>query len=267
MKKCLLILLIFNLSGCVSYFKRKDCEQVNWYEHGKNIALRGEWVSSDQRVSECRKVEAKIDEAQLDQGFKNGMERYCNPTNSYAVGKGGEPFSRDLCEGPQINSLLREHARGVRDYCDKSNGYSAGSSGKKYKNLCPSDLEKAFLPEYKRGRKKFVEVKIQDLVQSEQDLNNQINMKRMELSMKQSELYRLENEMNRLESDRRMYLSSQNLNQVGYVDGRIGSLNGEISSRRHDVQSVQYDISDKENKKNKIVEELSNYRSELPGLE
>ncbi len=96
MKRVLLFLLMLSLTSCASYFKRKECESINWFEHGKKVAMRGEWLNSDKTVSECRKVEAHIQESQLDQGFKNGMERYCSPTAAYMTGKGGDLFSRDL---------------------------------------------------------------------------------------------------------------------------------------------------------------------------
>ncbi len=89
------------------------------------------------------------------------MERYCSPTAAYMTGKGGDLFSRDLSEGPQPNVLIAEHKKGVKDYCAKTNGYTAGSSGKKYLNICPKDLEPAFLPEYRRGRKKYVQAMIE----------------------------------------------------------------------------------------------------------
>ena len=82
MMSLLIVLLTMQMFGCASYFKRKECEKINWFDHGQSVAMRGDRLNADKAVNECRKVEADISETQLDLGFKSGMQKYCDPTNA-----------------------------------------------------------------------------------------------------------------------------------------------------------------------------------------
>jgi hypothetical protein len=181
------VLVLTQTTGCVSYFKRKDCESKNWYEYGQKVALSGKRLSGDGFLTECRKVEAAINEGELDRGFKQGMAEYCQPTQVFALGKSGEFFSADMCDGSNVRVLTERHKAGVTEYCQKNNGYTAGATGKVYNSICPKELEPAFLPEFKRGRKRYLstmvienEKKINDLEREAMNLERERNMKVLE---------------------------------------------------------------------------------------
>lgn len=189
--KLILLLLTFvvliSQTGCASYFKRKECESTNWFEYGKKVAMSGRRLSGDGFVTECRKVEAEIGEVDLDHGFKSGMSQYCQPAQVFSLGKGGEFFSAEMCDGDNPRQLAERHKAGVLEYCRKSNGYSAGAAGKAYNGICPKELEGAFLPEFRRGRKKYLAVvvienekKINDLEREAINLERERNMKSLE---------------------------------------------------------------------------------------
>lgn len=147
-------LLTILLSGCANFFIRQECEKQNWYQLGYDAALRGERISNDAQVSRCRKAEAEISESQLDVGFKAGMSRYCQPETAFQTGRQGDTLNSDFCDTNILNLLQRKHAEGNKAYC--SDGLTAGQSGKKYKNVCAAEFEKKFIPEYKKGRKKYI---------------------------------------------------------------------------------------------------------------
>ncbi len=44
-------------------------------------------------------------------------------------------------------------AEGLGSYCTLENGYEAGYAGRRYREVCPPELEIAFLQGYKQGRK------------------------------------------------------------------------------------------------------------------
>ena len=44
-------------------------------------------------------------------------------------------------------------AEGLLDYCTAENGYQVGYEGRRYRKVCPADLEPDFLQGYERGRK------------------------------------------------------------------------------------------------------------------
>ncbi|MEK2646993.1 DUF2799 domain-containing protein [Bdellovibrio sp. BCCA] len=266
MTRILLIALALNLTACASYFKKKECESVNWFEHGKKVALRGEWLNSDKLVNECRKVEAEIQESQLDQGFKSGMQKYCSPSYAYQVGKSGDFYSREVCEGPQINVLLAEHKKGVKDYCAKSNGQNAGASGKKYQNICPKDLEPAFLAEYRKGRKRYVQAMISSRESDIHEIETKIASRRADLSYNQGRLGSLEGEVSALEAQRN-FTPIANSSQRSYLDGRISSLSTDVSSLRSTVSGIQIDINNLDRERKTKMDEIKEFKAELPSLD
>jgi hypothetical protein len=154
------VALLLAQVGCSSYFKRQDCEATNWFEYGQKVALSGRRLSGDQFVAECHKVEAEIREVDLDRGFKAGMARYCDASQVFNLGKSGEFFSPEMCDGENLRLLEARHKAGVAEHCKKTNGYSVGATGKAYNGICPKEFEPAFLPEFNRGRKKYIAVVI-----------------------------------------------------------------------------------------------------------
>lgn len=163
-------------AGCSSL--KKTCEQKNWYQHGYDLAMDGVRPAQDSLLQQCRKAEANISESQLDSGFKEGMNRYCQPEVAFQTGKRGAFLNQDLCDQSQVAILLEKHRLGVREYCLKENGYPVGASGAAYNKICPGDLEREFQKEFHRGRKKFLSLRMQQ--------------GREEIQSKQSEISRLE---------------------------------------------------------------------------
>lgn len=91
---CLLMMasvLATLLSGCTTYFTRKECERTNWFQHGYDVAMKGKRLDADEHVKTCQSVEAKMSWGDLDTGFKAGMAKYCTEDNVFAVGKSGKP--------------------------------------------------------------------------------------------------------------------------------------------------------------------------------
>lgn len=146
--------LLVLTTGCTNFMIRQQCDKLNWYQLGFDAALRGERISNDPQVSQCRKAEAEISESQLDVGFKAGMARYCQPETAFQTGKQGDTLNSDFCEGNVLGVLKRKFVEGNLAYC--SDGQTAGQSGKKYKNVCSAELEKKFMPDYKIGRRKYL---------------------------------------------------------------------------------------------------------------
>lgn len=189
LKLLLLGSLTLSLASCASYFKRKECEKTNWFQHGQDVAMRGQNLENDPFLNQCRKVEADIGESALDQGFKKGRANYCEPQTVFITGKKGEPFSADMCDGGNLKVLRQKHLQGVREYCLPSNGETAGATGNPYKNVCPKDMESAFMPEFKKGRKKYLhaqvvsrEGEVQDIDREIADLDRQRQRKMYELA-------------------------------------------------------------------------------------
>lgn len=243
MKKMILVLQAFLLTSCANYFVRQECEKMNWYQVGFDAALRGERISNDAFVNKCRKAEAEISESKLDQGFKAGMSRYCQPEGVYATGKSGETFNTDFCEPGQLSLLRKRHSDGINAYC--SDGNQAGLSGKKYKNVCPQNLEKAFLPDYRKGRKKYLDGMIRNQEAKVRDLNVEVD---------------------RLAYEKRIVDSRLSVLPMAAV-GDKDPYRQERDSLNNRSWSINSDLNTKKSQKSKLEEEIDTLKQEVVTLD
>jgi hypothetical protein len=153
---------MFALGGCASALKQQ-CEKTNWFEHGKKLALAGKRVNDDKFVPECKREDVRVDEGQLNLGFQAGQEQYCEPEGAFRTGRNGGFLNTDMCGENELPLLREQHAAGVNQFCSAANGFTVGASGRKYNNICPAAVEAVFLPEYRRGRRAYLEQRIDGL--------------------------------------------------------------------------------------------------------
>jgi len=149
------LLLLVLLSSCASELKKR-CQSTNWFEYGESVALSGKRLSSENFISQCKKEDVEVDEAQVDVGFKAGMGRYCTADGATETGRKGDVFNADLCDAASVSSLKKEYQQGVLSYCEPDNGYEQGALGRTYKNVCPKNVEGAFLKQYKKGKRVYI---------------------------------------------------------------------------------------------------------------
>lgn len=184
----LVIISLFILTSCASAIK-KQCEKTNWYDYGYQVAMSGKRLSGDSFIASCEKEEVPVNAGDLDLGFKAGMQNYCKPDIVFNTGKSGEFFNMDLCNPSDEKVLKRRHADGVQQFCESSNGYPVGTSGRKYNNICPKNLEPAFMKEYRRGRVVYLEQtilakehEIANLDSQASDIQQNINQKNYQIA-------------------------------------------------------------------------------------
>lgn len=112
----LLSLILGALSGCATLDK-KTCERGDWYPIGEQDALAGHVAA--QRLAAhnkaCGEHHIQVDSTTYYAGYQNGLPRYCTA----------------------------------------SNGYFAGRAGQFYKQICPAELERDFLPAYRDGQQVY----------------------------------------------------------------------------------------------------------------
>ena len=228
------------LSGCASYLKRKSCESTNWYDYGEKVALEGRRLSGDQFILECNKAEADVADDQLDRGFKEGMEKYCLPATVFQTGRSGKFFTEEMCTGQGLTNLRVQHHNGVLQYCDRANGYAAGAKGDPYNKICPADLEKAFMPEFNRGRKRYLATVITQNDKQIQDLENDIYKLQNQYSYKKSMLFGLEarSNLNKDNSELKMQISQVNseVNSLDYQMRTDRDKQEKLKAKNRDIQ-------------------------------
>lgn len=257
----LMLGLCGGLIGCANYFLRKSCNAINWYQHGYDLAMKGQRPSNDDTLNNCRKAEAEIGEAKLDQGFKAGMAQYCRPEIVFQTGKKGENFNLDLCDPGQGRVLLAEHRKGVKEFCQADNGFGVGSSGRVYNKICPPEMEKAFLKEFNRGRKKYLQTMVTENMSRTQDLDRDISSKDQELRNLQ---YRLS------VTPGPTKVVHSNTNAQGYTSTST-STDDRYADQRRDIESsisnTNYQIRSLREKQEEIRAKTYEYQRELSTLD
>lgn len=90
--RSLFALSLLSLTQCNS-LSQQECTSSDWYHLGVNDGNRG---ASTQRVNQyqqaCSDYQLKVDVAQWQQGYQQGLLRYCLPENGYRVGLAGERY-------------------------------------------------------------------------------------------------------------------------------------------------------------------------------
>ena len=234
---------IFLLSSCTSFLIRQECDKINWYQHGQDVAMRGDRPANDEMVMKCRRAEADMEESKLDQGFKAGMALYCQPDSVYQTGKNGDNFNTEFCDTSNMNLLKKRHADGIKGYC--VSGSTAGLSGKKYKNVCTAEQEKKFLPEYRSGRKKYLSSMMQNSLNKQRSVESDIN--------------RLSHNRSSLQHRLAMIPVASGAAADPYINER-NSLNNQ-------VWSLNSEINSKERERNEIKKEVDEYQREMATLD
>ncbi len=225
-----LIISVLYLTSCASYFKRKDCESTNWFQYGESVALEGRRLTGDQFINECEQADADIDETAADQGFKSGMAKYCLPDVVFQTGKNGHFFNTEMCVGENIKSLQLRHRDGVTEYCQRGNAYGAGAKGKPYNKICPAALEAQFLPEFNRGRKRYLSTLVAENQRQISKLNSEVNKLEGELRYKKAEFqgYQYSNS-----TDERI------INRMNELSREMNNIERELSSKKSESSRLQ----------------------------
>lgn len=254
----ILILSITGLVGCAGFQKRKECEKVNWFEHGFQVAMKGKKLASDSLAGDCVKVEALVRFDELDKGFKAGMAKYCIPETAYSMGREGSHFSFENCE-EKLTLLRAQHKKGVTDFCRPEGGYQAGVKGWEYNNICPKETEGAFLNRYRKGRQIFLNVEIDKLERDAERMEDEARrLEREQTELRYQLSYLSRNVVIRKETSRDRYSKKEKI--------EIGSSADEYDSRRSDlewrIRNLQHDISSKYQKRDEIKDQIGKYRSE-----
>lgn len=238
-----LLSFFLSLTSCSSFFIRQQCDKINWYQQGYDIALRGERLSSDDMVNKCRKAEADMSESQLDLGFKEGMSRYCQPDGAFKTGRNGDSFNIDFCDSGSLPRLTQKYQEGLKQYCQ--NGEEIGSSGRVYKNTCPAELEKIFLPPYKKARVKY--------------LKALVDSKSAQLQMNERSLAS-EREVTKRNEYRKALLP--------YVEsGKPDQYQNERSYYENIISSSRSTIYRLENENRNLLTEIGNFKTEINALQ
>ncbi len=170
------------------------------------------------------------------------MQKYCLPETASQTGKNGNYFNEEMCVGQGLNQLRILHRQGVLQYCEKSNGYSAGAKGKAYNKICPADLEKAFMPEFNRGRKSYLSTVISQNNSQISELNTQVSRWQSEASYKRGMLFGMQSRAASKDNPEMAAAASKLSNEVTGLDNKIRSATEQQNSLKAKNRALELEI-------------------------
>ena len=110
-----LILLAFALNGCASLSK-EECLAGNWNDIGHRDGRQGyKTASLDAHFKSCAEHGVRHDRDRYMQGYKQGLNVYCTPTNGRRVGEAGRTYHY-VCPANKEEAFLRQHRYGRELY-------------------------------------------------------------------------------------------------------------------------------------------------------
>jgi hypothetical protein len=224
------------LNSCSSCGLKGQCEKTNWYQKGFDIAQTGERINNDSFTQSCRKEDYEVNESQLDVGFKAGMAHYCLPDVVFSTGKKGQFFTTDFCDPNELKTLNQKHKDGVAEFCKPESAYQFGAQGGVYNQICKNDNESQFLPEYQKGRKKYLSILISENENRISELNRDIDNLESSKGRTQSELNGL-NFRGRVSADSKADLELQD--RINSLNTQIRNYDYSISSKRKEMDQIR----------------------------
>lgn len=146
------------LPSC-SYFQKKSCEKVNWYQHGYDLSQQGKRIANSDKANECRRLEVPVNEAELDRGFKAGVAESCSKETSYNNGKAGKPLQYlGFCGGDEA-SLRGIYLKGYAVFCENQVpvAYDLGLKGQEAQVLkdCSEGAQNKIAASYNKGFRQY----------------------------------------------------------------------------------------------------------------
>ena len=259
-----LVAAVLAATGCASALKKK-CEDTNWFNHGKKVALKGERLNSDSFAKQCRGEKVDVDDVQMDLGFKAGMQAYCEPEEALTIGKRGERFNFSMCDTGRQRVLNDKHKQGVLEYCEPDNGKAVGASGVVYTGICPKNLELKFMPIYQKARHGYLSGLIEGKESESQLLQQMIS----QLSQHKS---RLNIELSMLPSST-MVVRDRQFDKVTNTYREVTKTveNPDVVRRRRALQSEVYnkdeELSKAMNQQSELRQEITRLRAERSALQ
>lgn len=264
MRRWLLVGLVFTNVSCASYFTRKGCEKVNWFQHAHDVAMHGKRLEEDDRIKQCEKAETDINSAELDRGFKQGMENYCKPETAHAKGAGGDGFNYDFCDSYLTPKLRARHQEGLKKFCQPDAAYAFASNGGIYKNQCPKDMEAAFMKKYRKGRQVYLKNQINSHEAAIASIDREITEHQ---SMRNSVSARIAslpktavvNKTQQYDATTKQYKEQTSVTEDPAVKRQREDLD-------YEIRNINSRITEKQNEQRQLREKMHSMRSELEGL-
>ncbi|WP_269630591.1 DUF2799 domain-containing protein [Pelomonas sp. BJYL3] len=103
-----------SLGGCAS-MSESECQRADWYQQGMQDGRDGQARDRiDDHAKACGKIGIQPDETRWQEGWIDGLRRYCRPANGWQLGLRGT-FYRGVCrDQPEGDDFERAYDTGRR---------------------------------------------------------------------------------------------------------------------------------------------------------
>jgi hypothetical protein len=192
------------------------------------------------------------------------MAKYCTGDNVYDVGKSGKPFSYDMCDGENEHKMRARYTEGLRVFCEAENGYHFGAGGGVYENVCPKELENAWLAQYRKGRRIYLTNMISEKEQEQMRLNTQI--------------VSLQTQRSSLTVQQASYMHQNVVQRTQVFDPQTGTYREQVTSTPdenaklraneigNEISNIDYQIQRTRQQQDACSSELTKMRTEMVSL-
>ena len=144
-----MLMLIGMFSGCASMSK-KECLNADWHAIGYNEGARGIHYSHLAKHREsCGEYQIIPDDAAYQDGWQQGIRRYCTADTGYRIGSAGQAY-RNICPDDVRADFLAGWRQGNSRYCTADNGLRQGLAGHAYRGICANG-DRSFENYYRLG--------------------------------------------------------------------------------------------------------------------
>lgn len=264
-KVVLTLALLSSAVSCSSYFIRKGCEKVNWFQHAHDVAMRGQRLEEDARFKECEKAETEINSAEMDRGFKMGMQNYCKLETAFNKGlEGLTYYNYEFCDSNMVPRLKTQYTEGLKKFCTPDYGYTFASQGGVYKQQCAKDIEPSYLAQYNKGRQIFLRNKIASHEAEIKGIDSEISVEQnraSQVTFRISSLphTRVTTKTKRYDAATKTYKEETSVSEDPSITRQRRSLEYELSQ-------AHSNISNKQDQQRRLRSEIHTMKSELESL-
>jgi hypothetical protein len=268
MKKIFYLFALFSFCGCASYWQRKSCEKINWFQMAQKTAMRGQRMEQNPIYKNCQKVEAEMNSGEINRGFKLGMENYCKAEGAFETGRKGQYFNYDFCETSLHPLIKKQHAKGMQIFCKPESAFIFASRGGIYENQCFDLDETAYLKHYKKGRRSYLKTQILKNENEIQMLDSEISRLRSALNQSYQELRQVQQSMKQYNES----LQQQNSRPLGnaspdvYTSQDNNQIQLQLDRINSDIETTLRQIDSNLDQQKKLRNENIDWQAEIDRL-
>ncbi len=196
------LLLSGLLAGCAS-LTEDECHIGNWQSIGLNDAVQGRTTTRfTDHIKACQRYGVLPDKTLYDQGYQQGLVRYCTPSNGFTVGRNGYDY-RSICPADAEASFLRGYERGHDLHeIEKQIAQARNSMDDVRLKIDELRSQKARPVSGDKGRHKGA------VTDSERERRVELRRLKREVERLEEEIYRLERQRDRALLDADRFLAS-----------------------------------------------------------